>query len=289
MPSLSLFLPALLGGFIYVQTFYRTRLWTQRREGYSLVLAASVAGGVLWFVSHLVWSVIGDKSYIAWFVDWWEDLVPVQHSLGTATAFVLGCVLPPAFNLAQRVPRWSTEKLHRRFLESRADPLEILLNRALEERTAVAVTLRSNKVYVGSVTACTKPSYAIESISLSLLRSGYRDKDTHALYLVVDYDDARHRERRGEIEREYERLIDKAIAHAVRRGESKDAEEFLDRVFLAVFGKLDIAYEDLPFTVVLPVREIQSISPFDLEFFDKHFSSAKSDKPDGGEEDAASA
>lgn len=41
MASLDLFLPALLGGFVFVTRFYALRAWTARAEGYKLVFAAA--------------------------------------------------------------------------------------------------------------------------------------------------------------------------------------------------------------------------------------------------------
>lgn len=113
MLGLSLFLPALLGGFVFVSRFYVTRLWIKHRDGYPLILGASVAGGLLWFLSHVGWVFLGKYGCCKPFLNLWDELVPVEYSLGAATAFALGMILPPVLNLGAKIPCLSIERFHK--------------------------------------------------------------------------------------------------------------------------------------------------------------------------------
>ena len=53
MPTVNIFLPPLLGGFLLVSLWYPLRYWIQRQEGYRLVFAASIAGGRSFLVKRL--------------------------------------------------------------------------------------------------------------------------------------------------------------------------------------------------------------------------------------------
>lgn len=277
MPGLSLFLPALLGGFLFVSNFYVTRLWIKRREGYSLILAASVAGGILWFVSHIAWAWLEMHGCCNGFLNAWNELVPVEYSLGSASSFALGMVLPLAFNWFSKIPCLSTERVHKRHITARADPFEVLIHNAMEEQSPVAVTLKSGKVYVGRIIARTNPAFSVDSVSMTLIRSGFRKSETHELCLNVDYEDAMHQSARNSIREQYSELISHALEKVSKSVTSIDASELADSIFEQVFGKVNIEPDQIPFSVVIMAREIQSMTPFDLGFFDEHFNAAKPD------------
>lgn len=269
MPSLNLFLPALLGGFIFVNAFYVTRLWVQRKEGYSLILAASVAAGILWFGCHVLWHFIAPLPFPNQVVEFWDSVIPVKDSLGSATAFALAWPLAWLLNCFARVKRLSSQRVLQHYLDVRADPFELLMFEALAMQFAVAVTLKSGKVYVGTVFRCTKPANPLDSISLNLQRSGYRDHATHELILNLNYQEREHGKQKQRFKELYNQLIDDYIDRT--SGPPTSVEDEALKIYNRVFGRIPVDYQEIPFTLVIPTREIQSARKFDLALYDEHF------------------
>lgn len=145
----------------------------------------------------------------------------------------------------------------------------------MEEQSPLAVTLKSGKVYVGRIFACTNPAFSVESISMALIRSGFRKAETHELYLNVDYEDAAHQSVRHRIMEQYSKLIADTLKDMRHQDKQKDKRALADSIFNKIYGKIDVEAEEIPFSVIIMAREIQSMAQFDIDFFDSHFNSSE--------------
>src|SRR5688500_8981224 len=90
MPFNVLLLP-LLGGYIFISYWNRTRFDAKRYSGERLLLHSALAGIFLLVVSFAVVSTIATNWPEAY--DWWRRLVPFDHSGTSLGALLLGITL----------------------------------------------------------------------------------------------------------------------------------------------------------------------------------------------------
>ena len=152
MSTVNLFLPPLLGGFIFVSLWVPLRYWSQREGGYKLVFAASVAGGLFLLLAHFLVITSQGVSPFRGGLAWWRSIVTIDNSAQAVLGFLLGATLWWPLNLLRFfISALRVERIVRRQILQAGDPLEIMLIRHLETQALLAVTLRSGKVYVGRV------------------------------------------------------------------------------------------------------------------------------------------
>ena len=262
MPSVNLFLPPLLGGFIFVSLWYPLRYWSQREGGYRLVFAASVAGGLFLLFAHFLILALREVAPFQQILSWWYNAVPVdQYSAQAVLGFLLGATLWWPLNLLRFwVPSLRVEEIVRRQIFQAGDPLEITLIRHLETQALLSVTLRSGKVYIGRITTSINPAKRVESVRLRLVRSGYRDEKTHEVTLNVDYE-ATHERVQARIEEIYAQMVDRVILERPDMSEVEVIAEVYRRV--PRLGEIAALAHD--FEVVIMAREIVSVSSFNPE------------------------
>ena len=268
MPSVNLFLPPLLGGFIFVSLWIPLRYWSQRAGGYKLVYAASVAGGLFLLLAHFL--ILGLRAVTPFqqVLGWWYGAVPVdQYSAQAVLGFLLGVTLWWPLNLLRfPIPALRVHEVVRRQILQSGDPLEITLFRHLGTQELLSITLRSGKVYVGRVVASINPARRVESVRLSLVRSGYRDELTHELTLNVDYE-ATHERVQARIEEVYARTIDEVLQGSPDLNEVDIMAEVYRRT--AQLGEISALAHT--FEVVIMAREIVSVSSFNPELYEAYF------------------
>lgn len=193
--------------------------------------------------------------------------MPVANSAVGVLAFLLSLVFCAVLNpLCRLIPTLKPNIVRRRYIRGSGDALEQMLFRALETQEAVSVTLKTNKVYVGRVNTSFNPIRGVESIRLSLEKSGYRDAETLAMTLNVHYD--RTHEKIGErINEAYEKIIQRVLA------EKPDAteEEVIRLVRERSAGNAEIRRLAHTFEVVVMASEIVSVAPFDPELYQNFF------------------
>ncbi|WP_143537640.1 hypothetical protein [Rubrivirga marina] len=97
-------------------------------------------------------------------------------------SLALGLAAPEILN-----PRMDAEERHREVVKSDGDRLEVLLDRAIDNKWQVSITMDSGKVYIGYVSAPVDPAQERRYITLIPSVSGYRDPKTHILQLTTDY------------------------------------------------------------------------------------------------------
>lgn len=179
MPFNVLLLP-LLGGYVFITKWNRTRFHTKRDTGERLLFHAGLAGVVMLvaaFVLAHVTSTITPGLH-----DAWSRAVPFPYAGTSLLALVLGCaVWRPANFLYPRA------REARRVLREWGDHLEILFDRALTENRQLSVTLKGGKVYVGFVLENFDPSYDRKFITILPIASGHRNTADHTMVLTTSY------------------------------------------------------------------------------------------------------
>jgi hypothetical protein len=179
VPFNVLLLP-LLGGYIFITYWNRTRFHVKRYSGERLIFHAALAGVFLLSVSYVVVRILASKlpaTYSAW-----HEQVPVTHSGTSIGALLLGITAWVPLNWFYKRPAEIN-----RTIEVWNDYLEMLLTQALEQTHQVAVTLKTRKVYIGFVLRSFDPTYDRKYIVLLPTISGYRDEKTLSLFLTTDY------------------------------------------------------------------------------------------------------
>lgn len=179
MPFNVLLLP-LLGGYVFISYWNRTRFSARRYSGERLLLHAALAG-VFWLVvSYIAVCLIAER----WpaLPDYWRSVMPFEHSGTSLGALLLGVTAWWPLNFL-----FKRQKEHRRTIRAWNDYLEELIDQALEETRQISVTLKNGKVYVGFVVKAFDPAYDRKYMVILPLLSGFRAETTHELTLNTDY------------------------------------------------------------------------------------------------------
>lgn len=267
MPTVNIFLPPLLGGFLLVSLWYPLRYWIQRQEGYRLIFAASIAGGFLLFIAQLLLFFFSEMPFAAPILAWWQSFLPVANSAVGVLAFLLSFVFWGVLELCCRpFPALRPYAIRRRYINASGDAFEQMLFRALETQEAISVTLKTNKVYVGRVNTSFNPIRGVESIRLSLDKSGYRHPETHELKLNVDYAQTHE-----DISKRINEIYVWIIQSVMRTHPDATAEELKRLVRERSEGDKEIKDLAHTFEVVLMASEIVSVAPFDPELYRNFF------------------
>lgn len=264
MPDINLFLPPLLGGFLFVTLWHPLRYWAEREQGYKLVFAASILGGLFLVLAHLILNESGSALVINDVLLWWDQRVQLTDSAASVLGFLLGATLwAPANLMLELFPQTQPSAVLQGIIQRKGDPFEQMMFDHLQAQDLVLVSLKSNKVYVGRVEMSLNPARGVNSIRLVLSKSGYRDPVDHQVHLNVDYDKT-HARIRDQIRARYAEAIDEYLS-------SRPKANYFD-VTRALFGKLDVdLLGTLNFEVVILASEIQSVSPFDPDIFRDYF------------------
>ncbi len=180
MPFNVLLLP-LLGGYIFLTHWNRTRFDTRRYSGERLLFHAATAGVVFLILSFLI--VTGLRTLLPETYTAWRAIIPFPYTGTSFGAFLLGAL-----------GWWPLNQIfHKREVEQRrtiiewGDHLEELLERAIRETRQVSVTLKTGKVYVGFVISNIDPSYDRKFLQLLPISSGYRSPETQEITFTTDY------------------------------------------------------------------------------------------------------
>ncbi len=180
MPFNVLLLP-LLGGYVFISHWNKTRFGARRYTGQRLILHSALAGVCLFLVSFLI-TKFGAICFPE-LLSWWRAYVSRESFAGTSfLAFLIGSVGWKPIN-------WffdrNIESL--RAVKESGDFLEELLEHSKTEAKQVSVTLRSGKIYVGFVTGSFDPAFDRKYVSLFTTLSGYRESTTQQMKISHNY------------------------------------------------------------------------------------------------------
>lgn len=237
MPFNLLLLP-LLGGFVFITRWNRTRWHALRAEKERLLFYASLAGlfflSLAFFISALP-PLIPCVQGRPCLTTWWAKNIPFPYSGISTLAFLLGAGSWPFLNFI-----WKEEAESDRIIRDEGGPFEQLLDSAMRQEKRVMITLKGGKVYVGRIGTSYTPGQRDQTILLLPTKSGYREKDKQRVEITTDYADA------------YEKI--------------KQDHPLTYTEIIEDFG------------VVLPVSEITSITLYNEEVHRKYFAHREDSK-----------
>jgi hypothetical protein len=250
MPQFNLLLLPLLGGFIFASLWYPTKYYTQRADTYRLIFTASVTGAAFLFLACVIVSLLNYlvPSLCQPIDRLWHDVFPYANSGRATLAFAMGAFLWWPAN-----KRCNDTAAISRAILSKGDPLELLLRRALGEGKLVSITLKSGKVYVGSIQSNFNPAYPMESVSILPAFSGYRDEVTKTMELTLSYVEALKPVRNKLLE------LDQDTVRAIEQRPNISKKE-LTKLFQEKRKTRRQITQD--YEIVLPVDELQSVNVF---------------------------
>lgn len=267
MPFNVLLLP-LLGGFIFVRYWNRTKYHEIRADKERILILASIAGVVALGAALIIKSLLGRlfpcSSFpnIPCFPTLWYQLVPFPYSAVSVLAFLLGAFLwvplnkgivtwasgifrastwKPAVLSFSRIFRqgWKQPEEIDRVIDEDGDPLDILLRRAETESKTISATLKSGKVYIGFVSSTNPPTSATRSVGIVPTKSGYRDPLTKKVVWVTYYSDALIRLNEDIDDSLYERREARRVGRMLRR-ERDRLQRSLDKLRERVLAATEI-------------------------------------------------
>ena len=248
---------ALVCGYIFASQSPKTRYRYKRSDGWDAYFYVASWGGVFLVIGWLATSGLSYFGFLRWCANTIgiakEDiarLIPIEKSsisyevLKTFTWIALSILIAGASGKISRY-RFKHPVTRANWLSQnvRHSPEESLLVYAASARFPLVVTLSSRKVYIGVLTMPALENGSIEYIELLPIMSGYRDKDELTLHLTTNY---------------YE--------HYAKRG---------------LLSGIPMAPSSLSinsFRVVIPAKEIESMSLFDRETYNDFKAQEEQDK-----------
>ena len=235
MPWNALLLP-LLGGFIFISHWWRTRYFVLRFDGHRLIFYSAAAGAFFLTISTLV--TISFASQFPELIEWWQSFRPFPHLAKTFLSFLLGASIWWPLN------RFFHEKQREidRVIEEKDDPLEIMLRKALGQGRLIMFSVKNGKVYVGFVASLQDPSRTMQFIKIVPLMSGYRDKDTKVVQFTTFYPQV---DEAGQPVKAFEVVLP--------AGELQSVNLFDETVHAKYFA--------LPKTVIEPIKPDDAVTP----------------------------
>lgn len=161
-----------VSGYVVATFCYQFKYHVARESGHRLYLS-SLALGFACFVAALLPADV----VLRCFPSWNDGVVRSVLTLAIALLWTFG------YN------RFKTNARENALWDAwQRDDLEHICGRASTEFKPIAVTLETNKVYVGFIGETIEPSVHGGYLSILPLYSGYRDKDTLEFRLIHRYD-----------------------------------------------------------------------------------------------------
>ena len=196
MDLAAIFLLPLLGGYCFAYIWRATAYATRRAEGHHLYFRAALCGVMFFSLALAIRTTLASGSPA--FLKFDSTLVEyVRPVLKIETGLVLqaqtrrvGWVITAIYSLLLGTGCGVTANMftpRRWALRRSTSAFEGLLMRAYFKGFPVSITLRSGKVYVGSVATIPDPARDSVAVTLLPILSGNRDADGR-LTLITDYE-----------------------------------------------------------------------------------------------------
>src|SRR5205085_6130718 len=93
MPSFSLLLFPLIGGFIFASRWYPTRFYALRADEYRLFFVSATVGAFFLFIISIVLGLALPYKWCWDFANFWHGLIPLEHSGKTLLAFLISTTI----------------------------------------------------------------------------------------------------------------------------------------------------------------------------------------------------
>lgn len=182
MPTnLAIFL-AFVGGFCFLRILNLTRYVSQTWEGPRLIFWTGTASAALLLASRKIVLLLEPTRFGPPLRNFIKQLAPWDFSGTIGGGVLLGLCLPIAINylFPKNLSGWLASR-------SGGSRLHHLLYDLVGTGKAICVTLSDRKVYVGLVVRAPRLHPQEQYFELLPIRSGYRDKDTGAMRLSLNY------------------------------------------------------------------------------------------------------
>lgn len=257
MPFNVLILP-LLGGYIFITQWYRTRYYMLRADGQRLLFNSAFTGALFLSVATVLVIICERYQWAQLLYQQWRQTVPFQYSGRATLALLLGSCLWLPLNYI-----WSEEKEIQRVIFDKADALEVLLRRAAGEKRFVAFSLKSGKIYIGSVSTVFNPAFPLEHISIIPVISGYRHAEDKRMIPTNFYQEI------------YDKLKAEIAQELLQAEQERNPAATEAEWLAAIKEQVDQKMQTLQFEIVIPRSEIQSANFFDRKIYQKYFRTKK--------------
>lgn len=236
--ALNLLVIPLIGGYWFMHRTHFTRFRAKGLSNYRLLLEAAMWGLFALIGSYSIARVLDALPCMEAPLKLWHKCVPYSHTGTALGAFALAVLAAPSVNLMYGEKASSTRTIIRY-----GDDLVRLLLEAQQSGSAVMLTLRSRKVYVGQVIASASLEPDMPFIIILPSLSGYRTESRLEVRWTTSYE---------------------RIYAGIRR---------------AIPDYRGLKLQD--FFVVVRTADIQSGTPFRHHVHARHFALAAEDAPPG--------
>lgn len=186
MPDNVLLLLPLLGGFVFVTFWNRTKIAAEGYQGYRLIFYSSIWGAIFLLLSLIILRI----PKVGFFLKTAIAFIFGNLSTGgndpnlTLLSFALGALAWIPLNAI-----FSRAREYERALKKFGSQLENRLFEALDKKTQVLITLKNRKVYIGYVLLLSDIFSERERLYITIwpMLSGYRDPDNLIIKVTNDY------------------------------------------------------------------------------------------------------
>ena len=182
--SLALLLLPAVGGYWFLINWNYTRYQVERDSGYRLLFKCALVGILLYCSAEAI--TLASDFLCPCLTALWDSHFPKPYTSEVAVSLGLALVLPPLFNWRFGRP-YTKLRGARRVASNAGDHIELLIDRAIEERQAIELSLRSRKTYIGVATESGIGAGADADLVLIPLLSGYRSENTLELVVTTNY------------------------------------------------------------------------------------------------------
>lgn len=181
MPFNSLLLP-LVGGFLFISFWNKTKYNAKRSNGQRLILESALWGTLFLGISYIIVRLLSwyfPASYLAW-----HYLMPYPQLGAPIGSILIGACLPHILNIG-----WGEKEQNAKSYAGFSDYFGLLFFKAQIKKKPVLITLRNGKVYIGLIYGCNTPGKhdGGGSVYIQPTLSGYRRHVTHEMHITTDY------------------------------------------------------------------------------------------------------
>lgn len=268
----TIFILPFLGGYIFVRFWNFTRINTLRADKDRTVIRSSIAGlcsVILVYTTNMIAShYLPCKEDQICIPTLWNSVAPSGNLGIPFAAFLLAASAWFPLNHLW----FKREKEIDRAIEEDADPLELILKRVKDESLALSITMKNEKVYIGTVTQPFNPVTPTNNIELIPLQSGYRDPKTKRMHLTINYSKTIKKivAELDKVTEEIQQLKSQYELQA-KDGSSDEMGKLEEKIAKAIkeFERLETTIG--LFVLVIPVSQIVSANIFDSDVHKRYF------------------
>ena len=175
---------SLIGGFLFVTRFNRTKFFVSRSNGQRLLLESALWGSLLLFIALFALKIV---ALVPFAKALWRSIVPFNGLGAPVLSLIGGYLIPYIANLLYREAPQNISSY-----EKYSDYLGLLCSQAMQHKKQISLTLKNGKVYIGFVRGCNSAGRGDEQCSIFIQpsMSGYRKGESHELVINTYYTDA---------------------------------------------------------------------------------------------------